>query len=51
MTVEHLQKLPREIVGTPSLEPFKVQLDQALSHQIYLEMSLLSAKGVGLGDL
>jgi len=39
--------LPREVVDAPPLETFKVGLDGALSTLIYLEMSLLTAGGVG----
>ena len=30
--VKHWHRLPREVVGAPSLEAFKVRLDQALSN-------------------
>ena len=39
--------LPREVIGDPSLETFQVRLDGALSTLIELQMSLLTAGGVG----
>jgi len=38
--VRHWNKLFRDVVGTPSLETFKVSLDQALGNLIQLWMSL-----------
>ncbi|KFW68897.1 hypothetical protein AS28_07577, partial [Pygoscelis adeliae] len=32
--VKHWHRLPREVVDAPSLEPFKVRLDGALSNLI-----------------
>ncbi|KAK4832949.1 hypothetical protein QYF61_026605 [Mycteria americana] len=43
--VKHWNRLPREVVGVPALETFKVRLDGALSNLIYLKMSLLIAGG------
>jgi len=36
-------RLPREVVHAPSLETFKIRLDEALSNLIWLKMSLLTA--------
>ena len=41
--VKHWERLPREVVGAPSLETFKARLDGALSNLIKLKMSLLTA--------
>ena len=43
--VRHWPRLPREVVAAPSLEPFTVRLDGALSNLIWLKMSLLTAGG------
>jgi len=40
------QRLPREVVGAPSLETFQARLDGALSNLIWLKMSLLMAGGL-----
>ncbi|KFO83088.1 hypothetical protein N320_01671, partial [Buceros rhinoceros silvestris] len=32
--VKHWHRLPREVLNAPSLEPFKVRLDRALSNLI-----------------
>lgn len=32
--VEHWDRLSREVVETPSLQPFKVKLDEALNNMI-----------------
>jgi len=32
--VRHWSRLPREVVAAPSLETFKVRLDQALSYMV-----------------
>ena len=45
--VKHCQRLHREVVEAPSLEPFKARLDGALSNLIQLQMSLLTARGLG----
>jgi len=44
--VEHWNKLPREVVDTPSLEIFKVRLDRTLSNLILSKTSLLIAWGL-----
>ncbi|KAK4829739.1 hypothetical protein QYF61_006448 [Mycteria americana] len=44
--VKHWNRLPREVVDTPSLETFKIRLDAALSNLIKLKMSLLIAGGL-----
>ena len=44
--VKHWNRLPREVVDAPSLETFKVRLDRALRHLIWLKMSLLIAGGL-----
>jgi len=45
--VKHWHRLPREAVEASSLETFKARLDAALSNLIELEMSLLTAEGLG----
>jgi len=40
-------RLPREVVEAPSLETFKIRLDGALSNLIQLQMSLITAGGLG----
>jgi len=47
--VKHWNRLPRVVVDALSLETFKVRIDQALSKQIQLGMSL--CQQVGLDDL
>jgi len=49
--VKHWYRFAREVVDAPSLETFKVRLDRALSSLIWLEMSLLIARGLDLDDL
>jgi len=44
--VKHWHRLPREVVDAPSLETFKVRLDEALSNLTWLKMSLLPAQGL-----
>jgi len=44
--VKHWYRFPREVVDAPSLETFKVRLKGALSHLIWLKMSLLIAGGL-----
>ena len=39
--------LSREVANAPSLEMFKVRLDRVLSTLIQLQMSLLTAGGLG----
>jgi len=46
--VKHWSRLPREVVGAPSLETFQARLCGALSNLIWLKMSLLIAGGLGL---
>jgi len=41
--VKHWQGLPKEVVGAPSLETFKVKLDGALSNLIELKIPMLTA--------
>jgi len=41
--VRRWNRLPREVVEAQSLETFKVRLDGALSHLVWLKMSLLTA--------
>lgn len=41
--VDHWHKLPSEVVDAPSLEPFKVRLDKAVSNLIQLDVSLPTA--------
>jgi len=45
--VKHWNGLPREVVEAPSLETFKTRLDRALSNLVWLQMSLLTAGGLG----
>ena len=42
--VRHRNRLLREVVDGPSLESWKVRLDQALSNLIYLWISLFIAR-------
>lgn len=41
--VEHWCRLPRKLLGPPSLETLKVRLNGALRNLIYLKMSMLMA--------
>lgn len=41
--VEHWHKFSREVVDSPSLEPFKARLDKAVSSLIQLNTSLMIA--------
>jgi len=44
--------LPREVVGAPSLETFKVTLDRTFSEQPYLVEDIpVHCRWVGLDDL
>jgi len=45
--VKHWNRLPRDVVGAPSLETFKARLGGALSNMILLRISLLTAGGLG----
>jgi len=45
--VKHCHRLPREVVEAPSLETFQARLDGALSNLVWVEMSLLTAGGLG----
>jgi len=45
--VKHWRRLPREVGDAPSLETFKARLDGALSHLVWLKMSLLTAGVLG----
>jgi len=45
--VKHWNRLPRKTVEAPSLETFKVRLDEALSNLVWLKMSLLTAGQLG----
>jgi len=49
--VKHWNRLRREVVDSLLLETVKVRLDGALSTLIELKISLVTAGGVGLGDL
>jgi len=40
-------RLPRELAEAPSLETFKVRLDGAFSNPVCLNISLLTAGGLG----
>jgi len=41
MTVaKHWNRLPKEVVGVPSLDTFNARLDRALSSLVWLKMSL-----------
>jgi len=39
--MRHWNRLPRGVVDAPSLDTFKVRLNQALGKLIYLQMSLI----------
>lgn len=43
--------MPREVVGTPSLQVFKARQDGALGNLVWREVSLPLAVGLELGDL
>ena len=45
--VKNWNGLPREVVDAPSLGTFKARLDRALSNLVWVEMSLLTAGGLG----
>jgi len=45
--VKHWNRLPRGVVEAPSLETFRAGLDRALSNLFWLQMSLLTAGGLG----
>jgi len=44
--VRDRNRLPRDVVDTPSLETLKAELDRALSNLVQLKMSLLIAGGL-----
>jgi len=43
--VKPWHRLPREVVGAPSLGTFQVRLDEALTTLIELKMALLMQRG------
>jgi len=45
--LKHCNRLPREAMGSPSLETFKVRLNGVLSNLVWLMMSLLTAGELG----
>jgi len=45
----HWNRLPKEVVDTPSLEAFKARLDVALGSLVWWLMTLAMAGGVGTG--
>ena len=45
--VKHRHRLPREVADAPSLETSKARSDGALSNLLRLQMSLLTAGGLG----
>jgi len=45
--VKHWKGLPREAVEAPSLEMFQARLDRALRDLVWLQLSLLTAGGLG----
>jgi len=47
--VTHWNRLPKEVVDTPSLEAFKARLDVALGSLVWWLMTLAMAGGVGTG--
>jgi len=49
--VRHWNRLPREVVATPSLAAFKASLDGALSNLVQWKMSLPIAGGLELDGL
>lgn len=48
LVVKHWNKLPREVVDSPSLKTFKIRLDGAVSNLIWLKMSLLIVEELDL---
>ena len=49
--VRHWNRLPREVVDTPSLEVFKARLDEALNNLFWWKVSLPTAGGLELDGL
>ena len=46
---EEWNRLPKEVVDTPSLEAFKARLDVALGSLVWWLMTMAMAGGVGTG--
>ena len=51
MVVTHWNRLPKEVVGAPSLEAFKARLDVALGSLVWWWANLHIAEGLKLDDL
>ena len=49
--VTHWNRLPKEVVGAPSLEAFKARLDVALGSLVWWWANLPIAEGLKLDDL
>ena len=49
--VTHWNRLPKEVVGAPSLEAFKARLDVALGSLVWWWANLHIAEGLKLDDL
>ena len=49
--MKHWHRLPRAVVDVPFLETFTVRLERTRRNLVWLKMSLLTAGGIGLGDL
>ena len=45
--LKHSHRLPQEVVDASSLETFQARLDGALSNLVELQISLLTAGGLG----
>ena len=48
---EHWNRLPREVLDSPSLEVFKARLDETLSNMVWWKVSLPMAWVLELEDI